>query len=212
MTRKSAAWACAADRHAGRRAGAPALLHRGRADGDAGRHRPQGQGRAARHLHRARGAFGAGAAGAERAASGGRFHRRPAPLQAEVAARGRSDGDYDVPYTTCMPARCRAGCRSTSCRTMRRVDFEIRSLAGEDVEALIGGCAPAAEAIVAPLRAEFPEAAITVERLWDYPGLGTPSEAAWCASSRADRGEWHDQGGLRHRGRAVSMRALAFPP
>ena len=25
---------------------------------------------------------------------------------------------------------------------------------------------------------EFPEAAITVERLWDYPGLGTPSEAA----------------------------------
>ena len=31
-----------------------------------------------------------------------------------------------------------------------------------------------ADAIVAPLRADFPEAAIRVERLWDYPGLGTP--------------------------------------
>ena len=30
---------------------------------------------------------------------------------------------------------------------------------------------------VAPLRAEFPEADIRIERLWDYPGLGTPSDA-----------------------------------
>ena len=27
------------------------------------------------------------------------------------------------------------------------------------------------------MRAEFPEAAIRVERLWDYPGLGTPPDA-----------------------------------
>ena len=33
------------------------------------------------------------------------------------------------------------------------------------------------EAIVAPLRGEFPEAELRVERLWDYPGLGTPSDA-----------------------------------
>ena len=35
-----------------------------------------------------------------------------------------------------------------------------------------------AEEVVAPLRAEFPEAEIRVERLWDYPGLGTPTDAA----------------------------------
>ena len=35
----------------------------------------------------------------------------------------------------------------------------------------------AADAIVAPLRPDFPEAAITIERLWDYPGLGTPTDA-----------------------------------
>ena len=57
------------------------------------------------------------------------------------------------------------------------VDWEIRSLAGEDVAALIAEVEAGAEAIVAPLRAEFPEAAIRVERLWDYPGLGTDTQA-----------------------------------
>jgi len=58
------------------------------------------------------------------------------------------------------------------------IDFEIRSLAGVDVEALITELRAGAEAVVAPLRAEFPEAEIRVERLWDYPGLGTPTDAA----------------------------------
>ena len=31
---------------------------------------------------------------------------------------------------------------------------------------------------MAPLRGTFPEATIGVERLWAYPGLGTPSDAA----------------------------------
>ncbi len=50
-------------------------------------------------------------------------------------------------------------------------------MAGTDVEALIADLRAGAEAIVAPLRGAFPEAAITVERLWDYPGLGTPTDA-----------------------------------
>jgi acetylornithine deacetylase len=57
------------------------------------------------------------------------------------------------------------------------LDFEIRSLAGEDVAGLIARLKAEAEAITAPLRAEFPEAAIRVERLWDYPGLGTSPDA-----------------------------------
>ena len=51
-------------------------------------------------------------------------------------------------------------------------------MAGVDVGALIAELQAGAEGIVAPLRAAFPEAAITIERLWDYPGLGTPTEAA----------------------------------
>jgi acetylornithine deacetylase len=57
------------------------------------------------------------------------------------------------------------------------VDWEIRSLAEDDPEALIAEVRTTCEAIVAPLRGEFPEAELRVERLWDYPGLGTPSDA-----------------------------------
>ena len=99
-------------------------------------------------------------------------------LQAEVAATGLKDGDYDVPYSTLHVGRMSGGVQVNIVPNHAVLDFEIRSLAGEDVAGLIRRLEVEAEAIVAPLRAEFPEAAIKVERLWDYPGLGTPSDAA----------------------------------
>lgn len=99
-------------------------------------------------------------------------------LQARVAATGLRDGDYDVPYSTLHVGKLNGGVQVNIVPNTAVVDFEIRSLAGEDVAGLIEALRTAAEAIVAPLRAEFPEAAIVVERLWDYPGLGTPSDAA----------------------------------
>lgn len=98
-------------------------------------------------------------------------------LQAEVAETGLKDGDYDVPYTTLHVGKMSGGVQVNIVPNQAVLDFEIRSLAGEDVAALIARLEAAAEAIVAPLREEFPEAAIKVERLWDYPGLGTPSDA-----------------------------------
>ena len=98
-------------------------------------------------------------------------------LQARVAAHGLRDGDYDVPYTTIHVGKMQGGVQVNIVPNRATLDFEIRSLAGDDPEALIADLRAAAEGIVAPLRAEFPEAAITVERLWDYPGLGTPSDA-----------------------------------
>ncbi len=98
-------------------------------------------------------------------------------LQAEVAETGRRDGDYDVPYTTIHVGKMQGGVQVNIVPNTCVLDFEIRSLAEDDPEALIARLRAAAEAIVAPRRAEFPEAAITVERLWDYPGLGTPSDA-----------------------------------
>jgi acetylornithine deacetylase len=98
-------------------------------------------------------------------------------LQAEVAATGLRDGDYDVPYTTLHVGKMSGGVQVNIVPNHATMDFEIRSLAGEDVAGLITRLEAAAEGIVAPLRAEFPEAAIRVERLWDYPGLGTPSDA-----------------------------------
>ncbi len=98
-------------------------------------------------------------------------------LQAEVAATGLRDGDYDVPYTTLHVGKMSGGVQVNIVPNHAVLDFEIRSLAGEDVAGLITRLEAAAEGIVAPLRGEFPEAAIRVERLWDYPGLGTPSDA-----------------------------------
>lgn len=99
-------------------------------------------------------------------------------LQARVAAEGVRDGDYDVPYTTLHVGKMQGGVQVNIVPNTATLDFEIRSLAEDDPETLIADLRTAAEAIVAPLRAEYPEAAIRVDRLWDYPGLGTPSEAA----------------------------------
>lgn len=98
-------------------------------------------------------------------------------LQAQVALTGLKDGDYDVPYTTLHVGLLRGGVQVNIVPNLAVVDFEIRSLAGEDTEGLITALREAAEGICAPLRGEFPEAAIQIERLWDYPGLGTPSDA-----------------------------------
>ena len=99
-------------------------------------------------------------------------------LQARVAATGLKDGDYDVSYSTLHVGKLNGGVQVNIVPNHAVVDFEIRSVAGEDTEGLIVALQDAAEAICAPLRAEFPEAAIRVERLWDYPGLGTPSHGA----------------------------------
>jgi acetylornithine deacetylase len=98
-------------------------------------------------------------------------------LQAEVVATGLRDGDYDVPYTTLHVGKMSGGVQVNIVPNYAVLDFEIRSLAGEDVAGLIARLEALADGIVAPLRAEFPEAAIRVERLWDYPGLGTPPDA-----------------------------------
>lgn len=98
-------------------------------------------------------------------------------LQAEVAAMGLSDGDYDVPYTTLHVGKMSGGIQVNIVPNHATLDFEIRALAGEDVAGLISRLEKEAEAITAPLRATFPEAAIRIERLWDYPGLGTPPDA-----------------------------------
>lgn len=99
-------------------------------------------------------------------------------LQAEVAADGVKDGDYDVPYTTLHVGKMSGGVQVNIVPNKAVLDFEIRSVAEDDPAVLIERLRGMAEAICAPLRADFPEAAIRIERQWDYPGLGTPSDAA----------------------------------
>jgi acetylornithine deacetylase len=98
-------------------------------------------------------------------------------IQADVALTGVHDADYDVPYATLHAGKMQGGVQVNIVPNTAVVDWEIRAPAGEDVAALIARVQAAADAIVAPLQAVFPEAAISIERLWDYPGLGTPTDA-----------------------------------
>jgi acetylornithine deacetylase len=118
-----------------------ALLHRGRTDGDAGRHRPQGQGRAARHLHRARGAFGAGPLALNALHLAADFIGAVRRLQAEVAATGPKDGDYDVPYSTLHVGKMQGGVQVNIVPNHAVMDFEIRSLGGRGCRGLIATAA-----------------------------------------------------------------------
>ena len=94
-------------------------------------------------------------------------------LQRQMVAGCLRDADYDVPYTTLHVGKFNGGVQVNIVPKTCVLDFEIRSLAAEDTGALIARLQAAAAAIVAPYLAAFPEAAIEVERLWDYPGLGT---------------------------------------
>ena len=98
-------------------------------------------------------------------------------LQDEVAESGLRDGDYDVPYTTLHVGKMQGGVQVNIVPNLCTLDFEIRNLAGDDPQALIDRLWVEADRITAPLKAAFPEAAITIDRLWEYPGLGTPSSA-----------------------------------
>ena len=98
-------------------------------------------------------------------------------LQTEVAATGRRDGDYDIAYTTLHVGVLNGGVQVNIVPNRAVIDFEIRSLAEDDPEALIAILRARVETLIAPLRKNFPEAGISIERLWDYPGLGTPTDA-----------------------------------
>ncbi|ROT99459.1 acetylornithine deacetylase [Histidinibacterium lentulum] len=106
-------------------------------------------------------------------------------LQAEVAEAGLKDDGYDVPYTTLHVGRIDGGVALNIVPNACVVDFEIRNLAGDDPEALLGRLRDRAEGIVAPLRDRFPEAAIGIEVTNRYPGLETPEDAEVVAFVKA---------------------------
>lgn len=98
-------------------------------------------------------------------------------LQAQIATEGPFDADYDVPYTTLHIGKILGGVQVNVVANSCVMDMEIRSLANDSPARLITALKVAAETIVAPLRADFPEAAIEIAPLWDYPGLGTAPDA-----------------------------------
>ena len=95
--------------------------------------------------------------------------------QAEFAAQGVRDDDYDVPYTTLHVGKIEGGVALNIVPNRCDVLWEIRNLAEDDAGAVEAEVRAAADAIVAATG--DPDAAIEIERYMGYPGLATPPDA-----------------------------------
>jgi len=97
--------------------------------------------------------------------------------QDRLAHEGARDGDYDVPYTTVHVGKINAGVALNIVPNLCQIDFEIRNVAEDDPEAILDGLRAEAARIAAEASSLAPEAAIEIEIINSYPGLGTPASS-----------------------------------
>jgi len=133
------------------------------------------------------------------------FVERLRARQAELAANGRMDADYDVPYTTIHVGTIAGGTALNIVPDTCTLDFEIRNIAGEDATGILGLLRQDADAIVARERPRFECAAIDIETVNAYPALDTPPDAEVVAFAKALVGDdahfkvaFGTEGGLFH--------------
>jgi acetylornithine deacetylase len=106
-------------------------------------------------------------------------------LQAEIAATGPRDGDYDVPYTTLHVGRLHGGDSVNVVPNEAEMTFEIRYLPHDDPEAILARVRSRAEAIAAKARAIHPGAGFTFAPLASYPALDVKPDSEVVAFVRA---------------------------
>ena len=94
-------------------------------------------------------------------------------MQAEIERTGIRDSDYDIPYTTLHAGVIRGGTALNIVPDQCEMLFEIRNIAEDDPKTIMDQFFDRAEAIVAPKKNMFPEAAIELEIFNEYPGLST---------------------------------------
>jgi acetylornithine deacetylase len=98
-------------------------------------------------------------------------------LQADVAANGVKDGDYDVAYTTLHVGNIAGGEVINIVPNRCRFDFEIRYLPQDDPELLMTRIRERATAIAEKVRDIHPSAVIEFSPLVSYPALDTPVDS-----------------------------------
>ena len=98
-------------------------------------------------------------------------------VQADLRDHGAQDGDYDVPYTTVHAAKITGGVALNIVPNLCEVDFEIRNLAQDDPQNILQDVKTRAASITAAAQERAPEADITFEVNFSYPGLDTARTA-----------------------------------
>jgi acetylornithine deacetylase len=97
--------------------------------------------------------------------------------QADIAAHGARDSAYEIPYTTIHVGRIDGGTALNIVPDPCIVDFEIRNLVEDDPIRILDRLRDNATVLAALERQRFPEAAITIDVVNDYPGLATAADA-----------------------------------
>ena len=92
-------------------------------------------------------------------------------LQDDIKAQGRRDDDYDIAYTTLHAGVIHGGTVLNIVPENCTLDFEIRNLAGDDVKIIMSRLFDKAESLERKVKSDFPEAAVRLEVLNEYPGL-----------------------------------------
>ncbi|HMO07331.1 MAG TPA: acetylornithine deacetylase [Paracoccaceae bacterium] len=103
--------------------------------------------------------------------------------QARIAADGPRDGDYDVPYTTVHVGILKGGTQVNIVPALCVAEYEVRSLAEDDADAILSRLRAAAEALAAATG--DPAARVEFVETMRYPGLGTPPTAPIVAFVKA---------------------------
>jgi acetylornithine deacetylase len=98
-------------------------------------------------------------------------------LQAEIALKGPREDGYSVPYATVHVGMLSGGTAVNLVPEKAELLMEVRLLATDDADGMAARLAEAATAILAPYRATFPEASLTVTETGRYPGLAADRDA-----------------------------------
>ncbi|MFO1088273.1 MAG: acetylornithine deacetylase [Hyphomicrobiales bacterium] len=106
-------------------------------------------------------------------------------IQAEIAARGLKDGDYDVPYTTVHVGRLIGGDAINIVPNRAEMAFEIRYLPGDDPDAILARVRRKADALIAEARKIHPGAGFEFHPLASYPALDVKPDSEVVSFVRA---------------------------
>ena len=92
-------------------------------------------------------------------------------IQKELADNGKSDDDYDIPYTTLHVGKIQAGVALNIVPNSCLIDWEIRNLSDDDPAAILEDIRKKVDVLVTNYK--NPNAEIKWEKVFSYPGLGT---------------------------------------
>jgi len=106
-------------------------------------------------------------------------------LQSDLQCEGLRDNDYDMPFTTVHAGVIRGGTVLNIVPDSCDLEFEVRNIAEDDVNAILDRLFAAADKLTRSAKAEFDEAGIKLEVTNTYPGLATNIDSPALSAARA---------------------------